>query len=143
MTLVYQESGTLAEGIHQISWDEFVAEFGYTNHRMELVNGLSMALSDLHSCGCTKVYVDGSFVTKSIHPNDYDACWEHDGVDQASLKERFPLFFDFNKGRMNQKQYYKGEIFPARMHFTRQLLCIDFFQLGRDDNKKGIISLIL
>ena len=145
MGLIYQENGNLVKGVHQISWDDFVTEYGYTDQRIELIKGLEIALSQLQDCGCKKVYIDGSFVTKKVVPGDYDACWEHEGVDIDKLRRDYPLFFDFDNGRMSQKSAYKGEIFPARVPAAVNpiLLFINFFQLDRDNQAKGIISLLL
>ena len=44
-----------------------------------------MALEVLHRAGCSKVYIDGSFVTVKLEPGDYDACWDIDGVNVEAL----------------------------------------------------------
>lgn len=144
MALDYQESGKLVPGVHELTWDEFVNEYGYNSHRANLIVGLKKALDDLKSVGCKRVYIDGSFVSKKNHPNDYDSCWEHAGVDLAMLKAKFPLFFDFDNGRLNQKNYYKGELMPASI-LEKSTNCsfLDFFQRDREDNPKGIIALTL
>jgi hypothetical protein len=135
----------LEPGIHFIEWNEFVNEFGYSKHRRRLITGLKMALDDLRSVGCQKVYIDGSFVTKEPYPADFDACWEIDGVDLAKLKRNFPLFFDFANGRANQKNHYKGEMMPARAEAKSNPIVsyLNFFQTDRNDNIKGIIGLVL
>lgn len=112
---------------------------------MKLVEGLLIASGHLKNCGCKTIYVDGSFVTKKFLPNDYDACWDHNGVDLAKLKNEYPLFFDFSNGRENQKKFYKGELMPACIaaKINPVVHYINFFQLDRDDNSKGIICLSL
>jgi hypothetical protein len=145
MALDYQEDGKLVPGVHEVTWDEFVNEYGYNSHRADLIVGLRKALDDLKSVGCKRVYIDGSFVSKKNHPNDYDSCWEYAGVDLAMLKANFPLFFDFDNGRLNQKNYYRGELFPATSPAKLRPLTyyIDFFQRDRENNLKGIIALTL
>jgi hypothetical protein len=145
MALLYQENGQLIPGIHKIDWALFVKEYGYNPHRSQLIIGLNMALADLKNVGCKTVYIDGSFVTKKDDPGDYDACWEHEGVDLQKLKNEYPLFFDFTDGRANQKAHYKGELFPGRApaKFNPIVYYFDFFQLDKEDNNKGIICLSL
>ena len=145
MELYYLENGCLLPGIHTIVLDEFIREFGYNRHRLTLINGLKMALNDLKDVGCRTVYIDGSFVTKKELPSDFDACWEFEGVDLTQLKQKYPLFFDFANGRANQKAHYKGELMPAgaRAKINPLILYKDFFQLDKEDNKKGIICLML
>jgi len=145
MALSYQPNGNLSPGVHEITWGEFVSEFGCNSHRMDLIQGLEIALSDLKSCGCQSVFIDGSFTTKKDFPNDFDACWDHTGVDLGSLITHYPVFFDFANSRFNQKKKYKGEFFPmtaiAKPHPKE--LYIDFFRHDKEDNPKGIIHLKL
>ena len=68
------------------------------------------ALENLKSAGCRTVYLDGSFVTIKVIPNDYDACWDEDGVDPVLLD---PVLLIFDAGRVAQKAKYMGELFPA------------------------------
>jgi hypothetical protein len=145
MALSYQENGLLVEGIHELSLDEFTAEYGYNEYRMSLISGLMMALDELKSAGCKIVYVDGSFVTKKENPGDFDACWEHEGVNLKKLKEEHPLFFEFKNGRSAQKIHYKGELMPARAKAKLDPVTyyFDFFQKDEEDYKKGIIRLTL
>lgn len=145
MELIYQINGSLDPGIHVITLDEFVLEYGYNQHRSNLIIGLKMAIVDLKSVGCKTIYIDGSFVTKKTDPNDYDACWEAEGVDLLKLKNEYPLFFDFDNKRANQKAYYKGEWMPARVLAKRNppMLYLDFFQYDKEDNIKGIICITL
>jgi len=108
--------------------------------------GLKNAIKILRQCGCTLLYVDGSFVTMKLEPNDYDACWEGDfNVVIPNMQVLEPVFLDLNNGRESQKLKYKGEIFPADIDAdgkgTRYL---DFFQQIRfTDENKGIVAIKL
>jgi len=44
------------------------------------------------AAGCRTAYVDGSFVTAKEDPEDFDGCWESEGV---SLKALDPVLCDF------------------------------------------------
>lgn len=124
--------------------DEFELEFGYNSRREELIRGLKTAMEWLKACGCTKIYVDGSFVTKKEIPGDFDACWDYTGVDIVMLQSQYPLLLDFENSRENQKRQLKGELFPAQIpadeHST---IFVDFFQRDRDGKAKGIIQINL
>ncbi len=145
MALNYQENGTLVPGVHAVSWDEFVSEFGFNSHRLSLIEGLKKAIDDLKSAGCKRIYVDGSFVSKKVTPNDYDACWEHAGMDMEKLYNDYPIFFDVRPPRANQKKYYKGELFIAAAvaKLNPITMYINFFQSDREDKPKGVISILL
>lgn len=76
-------TGLLPSGIHDATWEEFVARFGWTPHRLALLAGLKAALDALRTAGCRRAYIDGSFVTAKAMPADFDGCWETEGVDPA------------------------------------------------------------
>jgi hypothetical protein len=143
MRLHYQANGDLIPGVFNITIEDFKNEYGYSKYRMELISGLEKACTDLKDCGCQRIFIDGSFVTKKATPGDYDACWDHHGMDLVKLKDQYALFFDFTNARANQKAYYKGEFFPA--FAPAQLIplvnYINFFQRDREDNLKGIVEL--
>ena len=104
--------------------------------------GLRAALENLKAAGCRTVYLDGSFVTSKEIPNDYDACWDEDGVDPEALD---PILLTFDPGRTTQKAKYMGELFPASIIADPQgLSFLEFFQTDKDTGQaKGIIAIDL
>ena len=104
--------------------------------------GFRTALANLKSAGCRTVYLDGSFVTTKVIPNDYDACWDEDGVDPVLLD---PVLLTFDEGRAAQKAKYMGELFPASIIANAGgLSFLDFFQTDKETgNAKGIIAIDL
>ena len=82
---VIDERGNLPPGIHRATWDEIVERYATNERREQLVNGLRAAIESLRTAGCSRVYLDGSFVTDKELPGDFDACWEADGVDADLL----------------------------------------------------------
>lgn len=143
MALTYLKNGSLEPGLHQLSFEELTKEYGYTMHRIQLLYGLKLAVNDLKVCGCSKIFIDGSFVTRKYTPNDYDACWSERGVDIGLLQRQSPLFFDFDNHRANQKGYYKGEWFPADTpaQINPIVIYLNFFQRDRENDAKGIITI--
>ena len=134
-------TGNLPPGEHVASWDEIATRFGTTARRQQLLAGLHAAVAALKSAGCRRMYLDGSFVTAKPEPNDYDGCWEIDGVDFDVLD---PVLLTFDCGRATQKAKYLGELFladtQADPHGT---LFREFFQSDRDGNPKGIVVIDL
>jgi hypothetical protein len=140
----FNTEGLLPPGIHICTWEEFVARFGTTQHRLNLINGLRKAMTQLRLAGCSRIYVDGSFVTHKVVPGDFDACWEANEVDMAKLKSVAPALLNFEAKRAAQKAEYGGEFFPAGWPADiTGTLFLDFFQMDRDGNPKGIIAIDL
>lgn len=135
------DTGNLPPGIHEATWGEFVARYGYTVRRLTLLAGLKAGLDALRRAGCRRAYIDGSFVTSKTTPGDFDVCWESDGV-QARLLD--PVLLTFDNLRAAQKATYHGEFFfadaEADMLGTPY---VDFFQRNRDGARKGIITMDL
>lgn len=139
--LDFDSSGNLPPGVHECTWDEFSRRFGWNEHRRRLLGGLRRALEALKVAGCRRVYIDGSYVTAKELPNDYDACWDLSGVDDALLD---PVLLEFDNRRLAQKTKYFGEMFPAQWQAdpsTGQAY-LDFFQTDRNTGEaKGIVAL--
>ena len=135
-------SGNLPPGEHEATWDEVLARFGYTRHRLELLAGLKAALDNLRAAGCRRAYLDGSFVTAKEVPADYDGCWEVADVDDTLLD---PGLLDFGSKRLAQKAKYGGELFIANAVADRRTgrRYREFFQHDRSGNPKGVIALDL
>ena len=116
--------------------------YAITEHRAELLDGLRQAIASLQAAGCTRVYLDGSFVTGKDVPADFDACWEVTGVDPELLD---PELLDFINRRAAQKARYGGELFPAQATAEPAgTVFLDYFQRDRHTGEpKGIIALDL
>jgi hypothetical protein len=140
MIPIYQPNGNLPPGIYKASWQEFIDRFGFNDHRKQLVEGLYQALANLKAAGCATAYINGSFVTSKSIPKDFDACWDRGGVN---LHEVDPILLDFSNNRAAQKAKYGGELFPNIKEATSELYFLNFFQLDKDDTRKGIIQIDL
>ena len=136
------DTGNPPPGVHESTWAEIVARYGWTPHRLTLLAGLRAALEALRAAGCRRAYVNGSFVTAKEQPEDFDGCWDVDGVDLGRLD---PVLQTFTQQRVAQKQKYGGEMFPSDLpadaHGTNFLR---FFQRDRDTGHlKGIVAIDL
>jgi hypothetical protein len=130
----------LPPGIYDASWNELLARFSSSAKRQELIAGLDRALANLFASGCLQIYLDGSFVTAKPFPGDYEIAWDPRFVDPKVLD---PVFLDFSKGTIYQKQKYLGEFFPSTtIESMSGKPFLDFFQIDKDTGvKKGIIRL--
>jgi hypothetical protein len=138
----FGSAGTLPPGVYWASWLEIVDRFGGTAYRQELLEGLKRALDVLRIAGCRTVYLDGSFVTDTLVPNDFDACWVIDGVAPELLDAEL---LDFSNGRQAQKLRYGGELLAiSSRQIAHSQSLLTFFQTNRDTGTaKGIIAIDL
>ena len=138
----FNRDGRLPVGIHWATWQEIQSRFGFGSRRQQLLGGLRLALAALNTAGCSRVYIDGSFVTVEREPGDYDACWDIDGVNVEALDS---VLLDFSKGRTAQKRKYFGEFFPAQMpEGASGRAFLEFFQTDKETGRsKGIVGLNL
>lgn len=133
--------GVLPPGIHDATLAEVGARFATTPHRRRLFDGFVQVCAALAHAGCTCVYLDGSFVTDKPHPEDFDGCWDHAGVDFAALDT---VLLDFNNKRAAQKAKYLGEMFIAGMPNGSTGPFVDFFQVEKHSGlTKGILRISL
>ena len=144
MALDLNSEGTLDPGIHVATWEDLEAAFGQTRWRRKLLEGLLRAARNLKAAGCSRLYVDGSFVTDKQRPSDFDGCWEPHGVDGRKLD---PVLLTFANGRQAQKLKYGGELFPASWQAEATppwRTFLEFFQNDKNTgNKKGIVAIDL
>jgi hypothetical protein len=129
-------TGRLPPGEHPADWEEVVDRFGWNRRRRELLDGLAEALDLLGEAGCSRVWINGSFVTTKEEPGDFDAVWDPTGVDLDLLDE---VFFDFADGRRAQKERFGGELLPNVVESASGLVFAEFFQGERDTGRKGIV----
>jgi hypothetical protein len=147
--MVFLDNGCLHPGIHEMTWDEFCANFNFSPKRKWLLEGLEEAIIDLKRCGCSVIYIDGSFVTNKLEPGDFDACWGCE-VDQNIIVQNMnnlaPVLLQLSPPRTFQKYKYRGEILPSLAYADSKGLItyINFFQQVKNSKeKKGIVSIKL
>lgn len=138
-------SGNLPPGVHPAAWDEVTSRYGYTPHRLTLLAGLKAALDTLRQADCQRVYLGGSFVTDKTMPNDFDACWDMDGVNFDLLDQLDSVLLDWSNRRAAQKTKFGGELFIADTAADPWgTSYLDFFQHDRATGEpKGIVAIDL
>ena len=136
-------SGTLPPGIHTTTWEEFKNRYGINHKRKLQLRGLEKAIKEFEKAGCTKVYVDGSFVTNKKNPGDFDALYDLEEVNDEIID--FRLLDATPTGREKQKKYYEGEFFPAYIKAHPDgTIYLDYFQRDKKTNEpKGIVKIEL
>jgi len=141
----FNSDDNLPAGIHLTDWNTFSVAFGVSARRSQLISGLAAAMVPLRQAGCNRLYIDGSFVTAKVVPNDYDVAWDPLGVDLLLLKSLEPLFFDFANSRAAQKAKFFGEFFPSSQPAEPAgRTFLEFFQVDKNTGKqKGIVALDL
>ena len=141
----FNSDDNLPAGIHLTDWNTFSVAFGISAHRSRLISGLAAAIVPLRQAQCRRIYIDGSFVTAKVVPNDYDVAWDPLGVDLLLLKSLEPLFFDFANARAAQKAKFFGEFFPSSQPAEPAgRTFLEFFQVDKNTgNQKGIVALDL
>ena len=135
-----KKSGLLPIGIHSATWNEIVENFGFNEHRLNLLGGLRKGLDLLHRYGFTEVCIDGSFVTSKAFPNDVDVCYDNTHMNWKKFITEHSEFNDLKNGSKIQKEKYQSE-FYAYNAFEDSIL--QFFQFDRDHNPKGIVKIHL
>ncbi|CZT37821.1 hypothetical protein GA0004734_00047150 [Rhizobium sp. 9140] len=130
----------LPSGIHFATLEEVANAYGYNERRRVLFAGLVEGATALVKAGCSRIYLDGSFVTSKPIPGDYDACWDPAGVVGSLLD---PVFKDFSDGRARQKARFGGEFFPSSVvEAGSGKAFLDFFQVEKHSGgKKGIVGI--
>lgn len=141
----FEADGLLKPGVHWVaSIAELEARFGTNNHRLRLLAGFWRGCNRLEIAGCRDVYLDGSFTTAKEKPQDFDACWDTQGVDFRLLDK---VFQDMSNKRAAQKALFFGEFFPVTFGRKPEHVFQETFQLFQRDKQtgkaKGIVGLHL
>jgi hypothetical protein len=141
VTVVGLPFRVLPPGVHWASLSEIESRFGQTAHRAKLIQGVLAVAEALRRAKCERMYLDGSFVTEKMEPNDFDGCWDPTNVIGALLD---PVFLDFSNGRAAQKVKYGGEMFVSVALNAGTATFLDFFQREKVTGAvKGIVGIDL
>lgn len=129
----------LPPGEHEADWDQIESRFSWTLRRRQLLDGLAEGLALLADAGCTRVWVNGSFVTAKDEPGDFYCVWSPTGVDRATLQAAAPELLDLSDHRAAQKACFGGEFLPNVIEAAGGKQFTAFFQSDRDGTAKGIV----
>lgn len=132
-------TGNLPPGEHHATWTEITSAFGWNVTRLRLLDGLAEGLAVLAQAGCTRVWLNGSFVTTKDVPGDFDCVWSPAGVDRPALERAAPELLDLSNHRAAQKLRFGGEFLPNVIEGSSGTAFEQFFQSDRNGNPKGIV----
>jgi hypothetical protein len=106
---------------------------------------MKQLLLSLKRVGCARAFMDGSFVSSKLDPEDYDGCWDRSGVDLSMLQASDPVLLNFENNRLLQKLKYGGEMFPADLLEGQSgLVFIMFFERDKHTgDSKGLVEIDL
>jgi len=94
------------------------------------------------SCGCTAVYIGGSFVSTKKNPADIDLCFDLTDIDDQKLRNEFPEFYGSN--RINKLGEIRRDLKCHIFTFdSEDMTMFDYLQCDRDHNRKGLIKISL
>ena len=134
--------GELPAGVHATTLEEVEAVFAKTPKRRTLFEGLKRTLENLKGAGVRRVYIDGSFVTDKVEPNDIDGCWEI--TEHVRIEEIDPVFLELPESRNAMKEKYGVDLFLASwVEAGSGLPFVEFFQISREGKNKGILVIEL
>src|SRR3546814_20699285 len=86
---------------HFASLEEIEKRFATNERRRSLFKGITEVAETLRRAGCRVMFLDGSFVTDKELPEDFDGCWDANGVNATALD---PVLLDFEDSRARQKE---------------------------------------
>jgi len=138
MELSFNSSGNLHKTV-ELTLDEFEQHFGKTALRREKIRNALVFFEIFGACGCSAVYIGGSFVSTKKNPEDIDLCFDLRNVDYKKLEKVFPDFFDFNKLGVIRRNL-KCHI----LHFDDiDLQYLQMLEMDLDGYQKGLVKINL
>jgi hypothetical protein len=133
----FDENGNLPPGIHHASFKEVVERFGKKSLKRQTLTKNLDTFYDFIKDFATEIYIDGSFTTNKLAPDDVDllVILTPDFLSQSSvIRDKLRRFVTF-------KKVYQLHIFafiPGRHDQDIQKM-ISWFTEDRSLNSKGIV----
>ena len=137
----FTDEGLLPPGVHETSLEELEESMGWGRKRRGLLEGLEETLELMASCGVTRVYLDGSFVTDKDRPNDIDGCYDlAEDVSAEDLGCLPPIFPPSASNRAEAKRRFGVDFFPAAAtELGSGQPFLRFFQTDREGRERGVL----
>lgn len=138
MNLSFNSNGNLHKTV-ELTLGEFEQHFGTNEWRKARIKNALVFFEIFSACGCSTVYIGGSFISTKINPDDIDLCFDLQDVDPDKLEEVFPDFFDFNKIGEIQRNFkcHILHINTGNLQFLRML------EKDKDGYPKGLVKINL
>lgn len=138
MKLSFNSKGNLHKTV-ELTLEEFENHFGTNDWRKDRVKNALLFFEIFLACGCSTVYIGGSFVSTKKNPDDIDLCFDLGNIDYNKLEKVFPDFFDFNKiGEIRRN--LKCHI----LHFDKSnLQYLHMLERDLNGDQKGLVKINL
>lgn len=152
--VTFETNGVLAPGFHDCTYDEFYAalvdEFPTSQRRKPIAEALLAFSKEVFAIGTPyEFWIDGSYVTTKINPNDADVIlffqYQHMNVISpllSTFRQQYngilDIYFGYATSPENQRilgPVDYGRIVNNRNYWRGQ------FGFDREDNPKGIIRI--
>lgn len=152
--MTFETNGVLAPGFHDCTYDEFYAafvdEFPTSQRRRPIAEALLAFSAEVFAIGEPyEFWIDGSYVTTKINPNDADVIlfFQYQHMNAISplwntfrqqYHETLDIYFGYAASPENKKFLAPvdyGKIVNNRNYWRGQ------FGFDREDNPKGIIRI--
>lgn len=104
-----------------------------------MFKGLVDGVTALSKVGCSRLFLDGSFVTSKEIPRDHDTAWDPEGVNINVLD---PVFYTKLNRKSAQKDKYRGDyLLTTNITTNRSTYMLNLFQTVREspNKQKGIL----
>ncbi|OQP49312.1 hypothetical protein A4H97_28645 [Niastella yeongjuensis] len=138
MSLSFNSNGHLHKTV-ELTLEEFEQHFGTNEWRKQKIRNALTLFEILGACGCTTVFIGGSFISTKINPNDIDLCFDLQNIDYDKLEQVFPDFFDHNKiGEIHRNLKCHVLYFDKTNHQFLHML-----EKDKDGYPKGLVKINL
>jgi len=129
----FDANGNLPPGVHVASVSEVLERFSRSGTSARLFRTRSLRLFiDLVGSLASALYIDGSYITEKLAPNDVDIA--------VVLSEDF-AFTNLNLAAFKrlERQFKELDIYPRKVNTPQLSSLVDFWCKDRDGNPKGIV----
>jgi hypothetical protein len=129
----FDDTGNLPQGVHKATIEEIEARFGRQSEvRRVQFESVGWMIELATAAGCSRIIVNGSFVTAKLEPND---------VDCVVLTSA-----DFPKSAKAAEELQSGLPFLGIQLVGEDdfdLFVNEIFSVDREENRKGMVEVIL
>lgn len=139
----------LPPGLHDIQEDElsnhFLSSFSSSVTRPALINGLKAFIASLRHLGIPiEIWIDGSFTTNKIDPNDIDLVVfaSQDDVNQLELDSRLRLQ-DLIDRISSRSRFGCDVLFAVSEDFNSRSYWRGWYGFDRNERPKGIAKIMV
>lgn len=135
----FNRDGNLAQNL-ELSFREFLNEFGFNKNRNELIRQLLVLCKTLKKYNINNIYVVGSMVTEKKAPRDIDVCLDVTHFKFREFEKDYPGVFSENglEALRLSTGVHVASLFNSYSTEDR-----DWYQFDRQNNFRGWVKISL